>query len=125
MAAAIASVHFLTLHAVRDILPLCQDIVCTHQGGTMRSEDPPVALFVRVLEAAQRLGIGKTLLYAQFREGKFPHRTIGGRIGVSVKVIEQFAEPDERSLASWRSCLMNGGGFSKPNNSALILVFCV
>ena len=69
-----------------------------------------------VLEAARRLGIGKTLRYAQIGAGKFPHRRIGGRIVVTVRVIEQFAEPDG---------LMNGSGLGKPNNSALMLVFCV
>jgi hypothetical protein len=91
----------------------------------MRYENPPIALFVGMLEAAQRLGIGKTLLCAQLGVGEFPHRTIGGWIGVPVNVIEQFTEPDERSLASCRSCLMNGSGLGKPNNSVLMLVFCV
>jgi excisionase family DNA binding protein len=66
----------------------------------MRQEHQPVVLFVSVPEAARRLGIGKTLLYAQISAGKFPHRRIGGRIVVSVKVLEKLAEPDERSASS-------------------------
>jgi len=71
---------------------------------------------VSVLEAARRLGIGKTLLYAQIGAGTFPHRRIDGRIVVTVRVIEQFAKPDG---------LMNRSGLGKPNNSALMLVLCV
>jgi excisionase family DNA binding protein len=52
-------------------------------------------LFVSVPEAAKRLGIGKTLLYEQIQAGKFPHRRIGGRIVVSIKVLERLAEPDQ------------------------------
>jgi hypothetical protein len=63
----------------------------------MRQEDPPVALFVCVVEAARRRGIGKTLLYAQINARKVPHRRIGGWIVVSVKVLELLAKPDERS----------------------------
>jgi excisionase family DNA binding protein len=43
-------------------------------------------LFVSMPEAARQLGIGKTLLYEQIHAGKFPHRRIGGRIVVSVRV---------------------------------------
>lgn len=60
---------------------------------------PSQALFVSVPEAARRLGIGKTLLYEQIHAGKFPHRKIGGRIVVSVRVIEKMAEPDDNSPA--------------------------
>jgi predicted DNA-binding transcriptional regulator AlpA len=63
----------------------------------MRQEHQPLVLFVSVPEAARRLGIGKTLLYAQISMGKFPHRKIGGRIVVSVKVLEKLAEPDAQN----------------------------
>lgn len=52
-------------------------------------------LFISVPEAAKRLGIGKTLLYEQIQAGKFPHRRIGGRIVVSIKVLEKLAEPEQ------------------------------
>jgi excisionase family DNA binding protein len=71
-----------------------------NEGVVMRQEHHPLVLFVSVPEAARRLGIGKTLLYAQISAGKFPHRRIGGRIVVSVKVLEKLAEPDERSVAT-------------------------
>jgi excisionase family DNA binding protein len=66
----------------------------------MRQDYQSLVLFVSVPEAARRLGIGKTLLYAQISAGKFPHRRIGGRIVISVKVLEKLAEPDERSEAT-------------------------
>jgi excisionase family DNA binding protein len=66
----------------------------------MRQEYQSLVLFVSVPEAARRLGIGKTLLYAQISTGKFPHRRIGGRIVVSVKVLEKLAEPDEKYEAT-------------------------
>jgi predicted DNA-binding transcriptional regulator AlpA len=66
----------------------------------MRQEHQPLVLFVSLREAARRLGIGETLLYAQISMGKFPHRRIGGRIVVSVKILEKLAEPDERSASS-------------------------
>ena len=61
------------------------------------SEQP---LFVSVPEAARTLGVGKTLLYEQIKAGKFPHRRIGGRIVVSVKVLEKLAEPEDNALSS-------------------------
>jgi hypothetical protein len=42
------------------------------------------------------LGIGKTLLYEQIAAGKSPHRRIGTRIVISIKVLEKMAEPEER-----------------------------
>lgn len=59
-------------------------------------DEQPV-LFVSVVEAARRLGVGKTLLYEQIQSGKFPARRIGGRIVVSVKVLEKLAEPDDNT----------------------------
>lgn len=59
-------------------------------------DEQPV-LFVSVVEAARRLGVGKTLLYEQIQAGKFPARRIGGRIVVSVKVLEKLAEPDDNT----------------------------
>lgn len=56
-------------------------------------------LFVSVPEAARQLGIGKTLLYEQIHAGKFPHRRIGGRIVVSVRVLEKMAEPDDNGVS--------------------------
>jgi excisionase family DNA binding protein len=53
-------------------------------------------LFVGVPEAARMLGVGKTLLYDLINAGKFPHRRIGGRIVVSIKVLEKMAEPEEK-----------------------------
>lgn len=50
-------------------------------------------LFVSVPEAARMLGIGKTLLYAQCAAGQFPCQRIGGRIVISIKVLEKMAEP--------------------------------
>ena len=52
-------------------------------------------LFVSVGAAAQMLGISKSLLYDQIHAGRFPHRRIGGRIVVSIKVLEQMAEPGD------------------------------
>lgn len=57
----------------------------------------PQVLFVSVPKAAKMLGIGKTLLYEQINAGKFPHKRIGGRIVVSMKVLEKLAEPDDNS----------------------------
>lgn len=54
-------------------------------------------LFISVPEAARRLGVGRTLLYTQIHAGKFPARKIGGRIVVSIKVIEKMAEPTDNS----------------------------
>lgn len=54
-------------------------------------DDKP--LFVSVPEAARRLSISRSLLYREIDEGRFPAKRIGGRIVVSVKVIEQMAEP--------------------------------
>jgi excisionase family DNA binding protein len=54
-------------------------------------------LFVGVSEAARMLGIGKTLLYEQIAAGKFPHKRIGTRIVISIKVLEKMAEPDDNS----------------------------
>ena len=60
--------------------------------------DQPTILFVSVPEAAKMLGIGKTLLYEQIQSGKFPHRRIGGRIVISLKVLEKLAAPDDNSV---------------------------
>ena len=56
--------------------------------------EPIKPLFVSVPKAAKLLGVGKTLLYTQIRLGKFPHRRIGGRIVISVKVLERMANED-------------------------------
>lgn len=47
----------------------------------MHQEYQPLVLFVSVPEAARRLGIGKTLLYAQISLGKFPQANILWRRG--------------------------------------------
>lgn len=65
----------------------------------MNKQLAPV-LFVSVPEAARRLGIGRTLLYEQIHAGKFPARKIGGRIVVSIQVIEKMAEPEDNSNLS-------------------------
>lgn len=59
--------------------------------------EQPTILFVGVPEAAKMLGIGKTLLYEQIKANKFPHRRIGGRIVVSIKVLEKLAEPEDNN----------------------------
>lgn len=55
-------------------------------------------LFVGVIEAARRLGVSQALLYQQIQAGKFPHRRIGNRIVVSIKVLEKLAEPPDDKL---------------------------
>lgn len=52
-------------------------------------------LFVSVTEAAKRLGVSTSLLYREIDLGNFPARRIGGRIVISIKVIEQMAEPSD------------------------------
>ena len=50
-------------------------------------------LFIGVQKAAQLLGVSASLLYREIDAGRFPAKRIAGRIVISIKVIEQMAEP--------------------------------
>lgn len=58
-------------------------------------QSKPAPLFVSVSEAARRLGVSKTLLYEEINAGRFPCQRIGGKIIVSIKLIEKMAESEE------------------------------
>lgn len=52
-------------------------------------------LLLSLAEARRRLGIGRTTLYRQMKEGKLAYVKIGRRRLISVKAIEQFIEQRE------------------------------
>lgn len=65
-------------------------------------EQQKEVLFIGVAEAAKRLGVSASLLYREIDLGKFPAKRIGGRIVISIKVLEQMAEPSDNRAAQKR-----------------------
>jgi excisionase family DNA binding protein len=59
----------------------------------------PAALLLSLAETRRRLGIGRTTLYRQMKEGKLVYVKIGRRRLISVKAIEQFIEQSENGEA--------------------------
>lgn len=59
----------------------------------------PAELLLSLEEACRRLGIGRTTLYQQMKEGKLAYVKIGRRRLVSVKAIERFIEQHENEEA--------------------------
>lgn len=49
-------------------------------------------LLISVQEAAKRVGLGKSKVYAMIDAGQFPHKRVGRRVLVPVKALEKWAD---------------------------------
>lgn len=54
-------------------------------------------LFYKVREAAQILGVSKTLLHDRINAGEFPCVRIGRRVLISRLVLEKMAQPSDNA----------------------------
>jgi excisionase family DNA binding protein len=64
-----------------------------------KKEARPAATLLSLAEARQQLGIGRTTLYQQMKEGTLAYVKIGRRRLISVKAIERFIERRENKEA--------------------------
>jgi predicted DNA-binding transcriptional regulator AlpA len=63
------------------------------KGRIFMSEDvTPQKFGLSVTDAARLLGIGRTLLWAEIKAGRFPTRRMGKRVVVSSRSVERFLE---------------------------------